>query len=101
MQTFSNQRIEDMLKKYELTQEEIEFIKCSQTPTTMDMNQSRIISELILAKTIEQSVNKMLKSNKELQESNDYHNNKIRMLTTALVFVGVVQAISAFIQIFH
>ncbi len=88
-----------MLNKYELTPDEQDFIKCSQINNTQDINQSRIISEIILAKTIEQSVKKIISSNNELQKSNDKHNVKISRLTMALVFVGFIQAIAIIIQI--
>lgn len=99
MDNFNDDKISEMLEKYDLTAEEKEFIRCSHTSVIRDMNQSKVISEIMLAKTIEQSVKKTISSNNELQESNDKHNVKISWLTMALVFVGFIQAIAIIIQV--
>ena len=55
------------------------------------MNQSRVVSEFILGKKIETAVDKIIKSNKELAESNKRYSRAMLYLTGALVFVGIAQ----------
>lgn len=78
-------------EKFDLTTADVNFITCSRTEQKNDINQSRIISEMYLSKTIDTNVDKIIESNKKLSKSNDNHSRWMAILTVALVFVAAVQ----------
>ena len=54
-------KLEHIFKEHEFTEAERIFMNESDTANTADMNQSRVVSELILGKRIEKSAIKLLK----------------------------------------
>jgi len=90
-----------ILNKFENSEDEKQFIKESQTATTADMNYSRVISDIFLAKTLESITDKYIKSNKLLSDSNNKYANRMLWLTGGLVFVGIAQIIIQAIQIYY
>ncbi len=80
-------------EKFDLTTAEVNFLTHSRTVQKDDINQSRVISEMYLSKTIDINVNKIIESNKELSKSNDKHSKWMKWLTFALVFVAVMQLV--------
>jgi hypothetical protein len=89
-----------ILNKFDLTEEEKQFIKESQTASASDMNHSRVISDIFLAKTLELITNRFIESNKILSDSNNKYANRMLWLTGGLVFVGLIQIIIQTIQIY-
>ena len=90
--------IKDLLEKYKFSEEEKSFINQANTAVTADMNQSRIVSELILGKRIEEVANNIIKSNEKLADSNKKYSKGLLWLTAALVFVGLIQIIIQFLE---
>ena len=90
--------IEKLLDKYNASNDEKTFILRSNTPITADMNQSRVVSEFILGKRIEKATEEIINSNKSLAESNENHLKWIRILTCALVGVGIIQIVIQFFR---
>lgn len=84
---------EHLKEKFDLTIAEVKFLTFSKTVQTDEINQSRVISEMYLSKTIDINVNKIIESNKKLSKSNDKHSKWMKWLTFALVFVAVVQLV--------
>jgi len=87
------------------SQEEYKFVEHTFNNTINQQNDIRVgtaystLSNFYLAKIIENSVDKIIKSNEKLEKSNDENNKKINNLTLALVFVGIIQAIAAIAQV--
>ena len=91
---FMNHKI---LEKFILTEDEQKFLQESHTSDTAPINSSRIISNLYLAKTIEESVDKTIQSNEKLADSNNKYARGMLLLTGGLIFVGLADI---FVQIF-
>ena len=83
--------IEKLLDKYGASDDEKTFILRSNTAVTADMNQSRVVSEFVLGRRIEEAANKLIKSNEKLAKSNERYTRGMLILTVALVFVGLIQ----------
>jgi len=83
--------LQNLFSEYKFSEAEKKFIAESKTPYTSDINQSRIVSEFILGKRIEDATNKIIESNKKLAASNEKYAKRMLWLTGALVFVGLVQ----------
>lgn len=79
-------------KKY-FTKDMDKFIEKAYTPSTGEINQSRVISELYFIGKLEEIAFKMI-------ESNGKHAMAMRCLTFSLVFVGFAQLIIAIIEFF-
>lgn len=90
--------LKELFNEYNFSEAEKKFIGRAKTAYTSEMNQSRIVSEFILGKRIEKATKEITKSNKRLAESNKKHLIWIRILTFALVAVGVIQIIIQFIK---
>lgn len=99
MQFFDNEQIDKMFKNYDMSKEEMEFIKNDGNVCNHDINQTRMVSEMYLSKTIYDSIEKLIRSNEKLAESNEKYSKKIVTLTWVLVFVGIIQAVCATAQI--
>ncbi len=84
---------EHIKEKFGLTDAELKFLTYSKTVQKDDMNQSRVVSEMYLSKTLDTNVNKIIESYKELSKSNDKHSKWMKWLTFALVFVAVMQLV--------
>lgn len=100
MINFDMDKIRIMMNKFNLPVEELKFIEQSQNAglNQFDTVQCQTVTEFYLAKTIEQSVDRIIKSNESLEKSNDKHNKVIRSLTGALVFIGIVQTLALIIK---
>ena len=62
-----------------------------QIESELTRTRQRIISELYLSKHLQTAVDKTIASNEKLAESNKKHAYSMRLLTAALVFVGLIQ----------
>lgn len=82
----------------DFSEQEMIFVKSAATGNTAGINQSRVVSDLILGKKIEAAADKMVASSKQHEESNREHSGRMYWLTWALVFVGGVQAIATLAQ---
>ncbi|PIT87598.1 MAG: hypothetical protein COU31_02065 [Candidatus Magasanikbacteria bacterium CG10_big_fil_rev_8_21_14_0_10_40_10] len=90
-----------ILGKFNLTEEEQKFLQESNCHETGPMNYTRIISNLYLAKTIEDSTNKTIESNKKLAESNNAYTKGMLRLTGGLIFVGLADvAVQIFLKFY-
>ncbi len=78
-------------ERFGLTIAEEDFLKHSKTVQKDDINQSRVISEMYLSKTIDTVVYNIIESNKELSKSNERHSKWMKWLTIALATVAFVQ----------
>jgi len=87
-----------LIAEYNFSAAERQLIEQANTPTTADMNQSRVLSELVLGKNIQKAADAIIQSNKELALSNDEYSARMVGLTRALVFVGAVQILVQLIQ---
>ncbi|MEX0931851.1 MAG: hypothetical protein WDZ88_03830 [Candidatus Paceibacterota bacterium] len=83
--------INRITEQYNFSENEKKIMSDSGTANTAAMNQSRIVSEFILAKKIDIATDRMIESNKKLSESNEKYSKAMLYLTGALVFVGIVQ----------
>lgn len=90
------QKIQD---RYNFSDEERLLTRLSVTSQTSDINQSRVVSELVLGKKIERATDKIVASNEKLSASNEKHSRAMVRLTWALVFVGIIQIIIQVVQI--
>lgn len=90
--------LKELFNEHNFSETEKRFIGNAKTSYTSEMNQSRIVSEFILGKKIENATDKIIHSNERLAESNKKHLIWIRRLTFALVAVGVMQIIIQFIK---
>lgn len=86
-----------LFNEYDFSDAERDLAGKSKTAYTSEMNQSRVISELVLNKRIEKAAKDIISSNESLAKSNRNHLRWVRILTGALVFVGLVQIILQFI----
>lgn len=89
-----------ILNKFEITENEKQFISNSKTATTSDINHSRIISDIYLSKTLETITNKIITSNKLLSDSNNKYTKGMLFLTGGLLFIGIIQIIIQAVQIY-
>lgn len=92
--------MEHLEEQFELTAAERNFIQDSETRSPDKINQSRIISELYLSKTIDVNVDKIIESNKTLSISNNEHSKWMKWLTFALVAVAGTQLIIKIYDVF-
>jgi len=83
--------IKKLTGEYGFSEDEIDFMNNSETATTADMNQSRIVSEFILGRKVVQAADKVIGSNEKLAASNEKYSKRMFWLTAALVSVGAVQ----------
>lgn len=90
------EEIKALFPNHELSDLEVRFIETS----GQRIQESKMITEIMLVRAIEKSSAEVLESNEKLQKSNDDHNKAIRCLTAALIVVGVIQVIVMLIQIF-
>lgn len=84
--------VEKIAEEYKLSEVDKKIIRDSGTANTAAMNQSRVASELILGKRIEDAVNKVIESNKS-------HSRAMIYLTGGLLFVGLVTIAIQLIQL--
>lgn len=80
-----------LFDEYNFSEAERELALNSKTANDSEMNRFRVISELVLNKRIEKATKDIIDSNEKLAKSNKNHLKWIRILTGALVFVGLVQ----------
>lgn len=110
--------ITNILNKFDATEDEKSFVEFANTVVMSEINYSRVISQFILIKQLQhstkqliesnklltdqlnQSTEKIIISNKNLAEAEDKSSKKMVFLTWALVFVGLLQAISALFSLF-
>lgn len=90
--------LQDIFQEHNFSEVEKAFMKESNTATTADMNQSRIVSEFIFGKRIERVTDKIITSNERLSDSNEKYSNRMLWLTIVLVFIGVAQVVVQAIQ---
>jgi hypothetical protein len=95
-----NEAISSILDGVSATGAEKTLISYANTAVTKEINHSQVISTFLLTKQLEKTTKEVIESNKLLANANDKTSNKMVNLTWALVFVGVIQAISALIDIF-
>jgi len=88
-----------IFNEMEFTKGEKELIGASEATPVHTINKTSTISKIYLAKTIKGSIDQLVISNNNLEKSNDKHNRRIFSLTIALVFVGIVQAITTIVQV--
>src|SRR6266851_4740661 len=72
-----------LIAKYDFSPAEQQLIEQANTPTTADMNQSRVLSELVLGKNIQKAADAIIQSNKDLALSNDKYSARMVGLTRA------------------
>ena len=92
-------KLEHIFKEHEFTEAERIFMNESGTANTADMNQPRVVSELILGKRIEKSSNKVIEADEKLAAANQTVSKRMLFLTIALVGVGLVQIVIHAIEI--
>jgi hypothetical protein len=83
--------LDNIFSKYSFDDTDKSFIKQAQTATTADMNLSRVVAEIILSKRIEKTTDDIIESNEKLTDSNKKYMIGTLILTSALVFVGLIQ----------
>jgi hypothetical protein len=89
--------IKDILKEHEFSDAERVFMEKSYTTITADINQSQVVSELILGKRIEKAARDIIESNRQLSETADRSARVLVLLTTVLVVISLYQlAVSIF-----
>ena len=85
----------EVLKKFNLPDEERSFIQGSSGGNQFRMHKTRIISEFYFIKTLEQLTERTIEANTKLAESNEKHSKRMFWLTGALVFTAIAQVIIA------
>lgn len=85
-------------EEFKFSENEKEFMKESAKNYTSEISQNRIISEFILGKKIEKSVDKIISCNESLAKSNEKYARAMIWLTVGLVSVGVMQIIAQLIS---
>jgi len=93
--------ISNMLKNYDLSQDEINYINYSDSSKTNEINHTRVISTYLLIKQLNQSTDKIIASNTVRAQADDRNSKKMQWLTWALVAVGLLQALGVIFTLFH
>ena len=89
-----------IFKENNFTETEQEFVKSAcDTGYTAQLNQTRIIAELILSKRISESAEKLITSNETLASSNKKYSSRLLFLTWVLVAIGLITVATMFYQI--
>lgn len=81
----------DLCEGLDLSNAEDAFIRESRTATTSDMNQSQAVAAVYVVKNLDRMVKTLVDSNERLSTSNERYARGLNWLTSALVFVGLVQ----------
>lgn len=100
MDTTTKDAISNILNEINATEDEKKLIEYSHTGVTKDINQSQVISLLILSKQLKQSTESFITSSNKLAEAEERNSLKMVGLTWALVIVGILQALGALINLF-
>jgi len=88
---------EPLLAEINLTEGEEALITGAETGTTSQINKTRIWSEIYVAKKVETAIDKLIKSNEKLSESNDRYARAMNYLTGGLLLVAAIQIILQFV----
>jgi len=81
-----------ILEKFDVSEDEEYFIKISENIKEKE-NYTRVISNLYLSKTIEDSTNNIINSNKKLARSNNFYAKGMLCLTAGLIIVAILDII--------
>jgi hypothetical protein len=90
--------LNNLFKGLNLTEEEENLISFSAIAKPAGISQATTISKLYSIKKTEQFVEKLIKSNKELAESNSRYSRALNILTGALVLVGIIQIVIQYLK---
>ncbi len=90
--------VEKIKEEMGFTPSEKRLVQRSSSRDRRIINQTRVLSELYLAKQISACAEKVIKSNERLGESVEKYTGVMVWLTRALVFVGLCHIIAAIIS---